>query len=160
MFSRASVLRAHQQEWCQLRLITYPLSITPPHNLRQLPFSPPIPLPPPPPTEYDGPLGPGGHARRPPIADEDRSHGDASPPLPIPSIDPPYPNVTSEPTKTSSLLLWQQVHVPHSVSSSLLLSLSSPPLLDVFYSSSFRDPPPPCRGKIIVAQFPPGINSN
>ena len=31
-------LRAHQQEWCQLFLIVYPLFITLPHNLRQLPF--------------------------------------------------------------------------------------------------------------------------
>ena len=36
-------LRTHQQEWCQLRLIIYPLFITFPHYLRQLPFSPPPP---------------------------------------------------------------------------------------------------------------------
>ena len=46
------VLCGHQQEWCQLCLIIYPLFITLTHNLRQLPFSPP----PPPLTDYAAPL--------------------------------------------------------------------------------------------------------
>ena len=38
-------LRTHQQEWYKLHIIIYPLFITLPKNLRQLPFSP-LPLPP------------------------------------------------------------------------------------------------------------------
>ena len=40
-------LRVHQEEWCQLCLIMYPLFITLAHNLHQLPFSPPPPPMPP-----------------------------------------------------------------------------------------------------------------
>ena len=57
-------LYVHQQEWCQLRLIIYPIFITLPHNLRQLPFSSP------PPAEYAStndrlrrPLSSGGHVK-------------------------------------------------------------------------------------------------
>ena len=36
-------LRAHQQGWCQLCLIIYPIFVTLPKNLHQLPFSSPPP---------------------------------------------------------------------------------------------------------------------
>ena len=40
-----SCLSTHQQEWCQLHLIIYPLFIILPHNMRQLTFlRPPLPL--------------------------------------------------------------------------------------------------------------------
>ena len=49
VFLRDLVFRTYQQKWCQLCFIIYPLFILLPHNLRQLPFSPPpLPLPPPP----------------------------------------------------------------------------------------------------------------
>ena len=48
LFSRALVFRKHQQKWCQLCFIIYPLFVLLPHHLRQLPFSP-LPPPPPPP---------------------------------------------------------------------------------------------------------------
>ena len=44
VFSRVLIFRTHQQKWRHLCFILYPLFILLPHNLRQLPFSPPPPL--------------------------------------------------------------------------------------------------------------------
>ena len=58
-------IQTYQQEWCQLCIIIYHISIKIPHNLRQLYFSPPPPLM----TEYvttdrvQCSLGSGGHEK-------------------------------------------------------------------------------------------------
>ena len=44
VFSRVLIFHTHQQKWRHLCFILYPLFILLPHNLRQLPFSPPPPL--------------------------------------------------------------------------------------------------------------------
>ena len=113
IFLRYLVLHTHKQEWIQLCMEIYPIFITLTYNLHQLPFLPPLMLPPP--TEYATPLNLVVKVHRPLISEELQPSDDAFLPLPILSIKPPSLNVTINLNKPVSCVVWKQFQVTHSV---------------------------------------------